>query len=277
MLNSAKNLSLLDERFWRDQKNWPHDSPGYVFLPRAFHEIGTANYRGGWARPPHVNEPKEPEDLEEPADDCIDEEIWDKYEQEDDRYEDACEEARADCENMWENVARLIAEACKTSALVSAVRAKVGGEMNELEPHYWNTESFEARFFRCDISLTYPFAKSRIDRSHWIYVTRDSLDRYLGKSPTTDAGMQSNTRGRSREPASDISSRRSSLPASKEQIREVANKIYADPVNDRPNMNEAWDLVKKELPNARRTRVWEVLREDAFANQRRSVGESIRR
>jgi hypothetical protein len=163
MLSAAKNLLLFDRQFWGNPKNWPHDPPGYVLLTRAFYEVGATSYRGKWVQPPQVNEPAEPE---EPAD-GDEEEIWDKYELEDDRYEDACEKARADCQNMWANVARMIAEACETSVLVSAVRAKVGGEMNELEPHYWNSESFEARFFRCDISLTYPFAKSRVDRSHW--------------------------------------------------------------------------------------------------------------
>ena len=102
-------------------------------------------------------------------------------------------------------------------------------------------------------------------------MTHESLDRYLGKSPTTDAVMKSDTRCSSK-PISDISSRRSSRRASKEQIREVANKIYADPVNNQPNMNKAWDLIKRELPNARRANVWEVLKEEAFAKQRRSAG-----
>ena len=183
MLSSAKNSLLFDRQFWGNRKNWPHDPPGYVFLAHAFHEVGVTSYRGEWVQPPRVNEPAEPE---EPANGSDDEEIWDKYEQEDDRYEDRCEKARVDCENMWANVARMIAEACETSALASAVRAKAGGEMNELEPHYWSTENFAARFFRCDISLTNPFARSRFDRSHWIYVTRDSLDRYSGKLPPID-------------------------------------------------------------------------------------------
>jgi hypothetical protein len=242
-------------------------------LARAFHAIGHAVFPDAWVESRDDNEPDEPE---EPDDNC-DAETEGRYELAYENWERACAQAEIDFENMWDSIARKIAEACQAGTLVSATRAKEGGQMIQLDADYWNTENFAVRFRRCDISLTNPFAKSRFDRSHWIYVTHDSLDRYLGKSPTTDAGMQSDTRGRSREPASDISSRRSSLPASKEQIREVANKIYADSVNDRPNMNEAWDLIKKELPNARRARVREVLREDAFANQRRSVGESIRR
>ena len=264
---------MFDHQFWAQPKSWPHDSPGYVFLARAFHDIGTATYRDRWVQPPDVNEPEEPED---PADDAV-EEAWEMHDQEYERYENACEQARANCENMWANVAQKIAVACKDGTLGSAIRAKEGGEFIKLKDHHWNTENFTTRFFRCDMSRSYPFAKGRLRRSHWIYVMRDSLDNYLGKSPATDAVMQSDTRGGSRQAASDISSRRSSLPASEKQIREVANKIYADPVNDRPNMNEAWDLIKKELPNARRARVWEVLREDAFATQRRLRGTKANR
>jgi len=266
MSKSAKS-SFLYYQFWAQPKGWPDDSPGYVFLARAFHDIGSAIYHDKWVQPPRVSEPEEPED---PVDDAG-EGAWEMHDQEYERYENACEEARADCENMWANVAQKIAEACKAGSLGSAIRAKEGGEFIKLEDHHWNIENFATRFFRCDMSRSYPFTKGRLHRSHWIYVTHESLDRYLGKSPATDAVMKSDTRCSSK-PISDISSRRSSRRASKEQIREVANKIYADPVNNQPNMNKAWDLIKRELPNARRANVWEVLKEEAFAKQRRSAG-----
>jgi hypothetical protein len=268
MLKSAKSSFLFDHPFWAQPKSWPHDSPGYVFLAQAFHDIGSATYHDGWVQPPRVNEPDEPED---PADDAG-EEAWEMHDQEYERYENACEEARANCEDMWANVAQKIAIACKDGTLGSAIRAKEGGEFIKLKDHHWNTENFTTRFFRCDMSRSYPFAEDRLRGSHWIYVTRDSLENYLGKSPAADAVMQSETCGGSRQAATDISSRRSSLTATKEEIREVANKIYADPVNDRPNMNKAWDLIKKELTNARRNRVFEVLRGEAFAKQRRDAG-----
>jgi hypothetical protein len=277
MLNRAKTLSMFDHQFWRDPKTWPSDSPGYVFLAGAFREIGSATYRGGWVQPPHVNEPKEPE---EPADDCVDEEAWDKYEQEDDRYEDACEKARANCENMWVNVVQMIAEACKAGSLAGAVRAKEGGKMIELEAHYWNTEDFAARFFRSDISFSYPFAKSRVDRSHWIYVTRDSLDKFLGKMPAIDLVAHPDTSEGSHQAGSNLSTgkhpRDHQAQAQREEsaarIRAELEKIYADPVNDRPNMNEAWNLLKDKLPKARRSMTMVILREPQFANQRRNPG-----
>jgi hypothetical protein len=56
------------------------------------------------------------------------------------------------------------------------------------------------------------------------------------------------------------------------RIRAELEKIYADPVNDRPNMNEAWNLLKGKLPKARRSMTMEILREPQFANQRRNPG-----
>jgi hypothetical protein len=234
-------------------------------LARAFHAIGRAAFADTWVETPYDNEPDEPE---EPDDNC-DAETEDRYELAYENWERACAQAKIDFANMWANVTQKIAEACKAGTLVSAVRAKEGGEFIRLEAHCWNTENLTVRFFRCDMTLSSPFEKRQSHRSHWIYVTRDSLDKYLGKSPATDAVMQSDS---SHEPASDTSSRRSLLPASKTQIRKVANKIYADPVNDRPNVIKAWELIKKELPDAKRDRVLEVIKESAFASQRRPAG-----
>jgi hypothetical protein len=61
-------------------------------------------------------------------------------------------------------------------------------------------------------------------------------------------------------------------PASKSQIRQVLKEIYADPTNDRPNEEDAWKLLQTMLPNAKRSMVREVLREDEFASQRRPRG-----
>ena len=61
-------------------------------------------------------------------------------------------------------------------------------------------------------------------------------------------------------------------PASKSQIRQVLNEIYADPTNDRPNEEVAWKLLQPMLPNAKRGMVREVLKEDEFASQRRLRG-----
>jgi hypothetical protein len=58
-----------------------------------------------------------------------------------------------------------------------------------------------------------------------------------------------------------------------EKIREEARKVYADPANDRPNVNVADPLIRLKLPDVRSDRVMEILREPEFAKQRRKAGE----
>jgi hypothetical protein len=61
-------------------------------------------------------------------------------------------------------------------------------------------------------------------------------------------------------------------PASESQIGNVLRKIYADPKNNRPNVEQAWKLVVAALPNARKSMVMRILKEPEFAEQRRSPG-----
>jgi hypothetical protein len=61
-------------------------------------------------------------------------------------------------------------------------------------------------------------------------------------------------------------------PASQAQIREALRRIYADPTNNRPNVNRAWVLLKTVLPTARKSLAHPIIREPEFANQRRNPG-----
>ena len=154
--------------------------------------------------------------------------------------------------------------------------------MIQLDADYWNTENFAVRFRRCDISLTNPFAKSRFDRSHWIYVNRDSLDSFLEQMPAIDLVAQPDTSEGLDKAGSNLSTRnalrpREHQPQSRGQdyvarIRAELKKIYADPVNDRPNMEKAWKLLRSKLPNARKEMTRQILREAQFATQRRDPG-----
>jgi hypothetical protein len=189
MLNSTKSLFPFDGQFWRDSKNWPRDRHDYAFLARAFHAIGRAVFADSWVESRYDNEPDEPE---EPDDNC-DAETEGRYELAYENWERACAQAKIDFENMWDSIARKIAEACEAGTLVTAIRAKEGGKMVQLDADYWDTENFAVRFRRCDISLTSPFAKSRFDRSHWIYVSRDSLDSFLEQMPAIDLVAQPDT------------------------------------------------------------------------------------
>jgi hypothetical protein len=195
---SSRAAFDLDSSFWRDSNSWPHDHPGYVFIASAFREIGALTYGGACVQPPNINEPEEPED---PPDDC-NEEIWDIHEQEYDRYERTCEEARAECEGMWATVARMISEACEIGALISGVRAKGGGKMKKLKPHYWNAEGVKSRFSRCEMSLNDPFSdRYRSKDAYWIFIARDSLRKYIGAqekratSVSTSSGEKNRVEG----------------------------------------------------------------------------------
>jgi hypothetical protein len=84
---------------------------------------------------------------------------------------------------MRASIARTIAEQSELGNLVTALRHRAGGRMNALDPDFWNTEYFGPRFFRCQMSLDQPFedpARVNVGSCYWIYVTRASLDRYMG-------------------------------------------------------------------------------------------------
>lgn len=86
---------------------------------------------------------------------------------------------------MHASIARTIAEQSELGNLMTALRHRAGGRMNALDRDVWNTEYFGPRFFRCQMSLDRPFedpARVSVGSCYWIYVTRESLDRYIGGS-----------------------------------------------------------------------------------------------
>ena len=65
--------------------------------------------------------------------------------------------------------------------------------------------------------------------------------------------------------------------ASKLQIRQALRKIYDEADDDPPNVNQAWALLKLQLPDAGRRRVREVLKENEFLARRRGPGRKAKR
>jgi hypothetical protein len=63
------------------------------------------------------------------------------------------------------------------------------------------------------------------------------------------------------------------LEATEAQIRQVAREVYADPANNRPNMEKTWRLIRAKLSNARRKRTRKVLAEDVFKKERKKAGK----
>ncbi len=179
MQSKRPTLSAIkfDPQLWRHPEGWPHDPLNYVFLARAFQEIGRARYGDEWTD--RYIEP------EEPPDDC-DEAANEQYDRD-------CEEAELKFENMRASIARTIAKQSELGNLVTALRHKAGGRMNALDPDCWNTEYFGPRFFRCQMSLDQPFedpARVSVGSCYWIYVTRESLDRCI--SGDSAAGLAAN-------------------------------------------------------------------------------------
>lgn len=268
MRNHSHNLKF-DAYFWNNPDSWPHDPPDHMFLARAFDEIGRTKCEARWGKSEcDIQEPEQPsDDRDVPA--------WEEYDRACDEYDRACEAFEASCREMRADVARMVAHECEIGNLITAVRLKVGGEMVTLTPDFWNTEAFASRCFRCDLSLTDPFSMDRFFRSHWIYVTRDSLEAYLEKqSASSDAYLQGGRGEDLSKPspmtqAATCSRRTASISA----VREALREIFADPVNDHPNDEEAWRLIQQIMPTARRHQVRDIIAEPEFANQQRSRGD----
>lgn len=95
-----------------------------------------------------------------------------------------------------------------------------------------------------------------------VTILRDDVNRYW---PLED----SSTKARN----SDNEARRRPPPPSVAAITEVARKIYRnDPLNP-PDLAVAEQLIRKELPGARRTLIRPILKSDEFDKQRPSPGK----
>ncbi len=155
---------LFDRSFWRSPKKWPHDPPEYVFLARAFNEIGRAIHGNQW---------KEPEYPEEPENDG-DENAWQAYE----RAEKEFEQLEIELANMKAKIAHFIREQCEKRNLVTAARV-AQGEMRDLEWYRWNIDDLRTMFFRCEVCLD--------AQRGWIFVTRNSLNGVLATQPYAES------------------------------------------------------------------------------------------
>jgi hypothetical protein len=181
--------------FWQTPKSWPSDSPEYVFLARAFNQIGHAIFGPKWDLPEDVSAEEREQDPNEDdsGEDALDNDNWDT--DNDNDWDSTLEKMQADVE-------REIAKQCLAGILVTAVRPKAGGKMTKLKPSHWHTENYNARFYCCQMSLKHPFPRVGVvtsSGSHWIYVTRKSLDRYVAGQPYAESRL--NALGKEELPA----------------------------------------------------------------------------
>ena len=86
-------------------------------------------------------------------------------------------------------VQRIIAEALAGGAGTYALRDLPGGEIGKPEPaSAWNTENYHDRFSKCRMNPYKPYdpvpSGTYTDGEYkWIFLARDSLDRFVGKAP----------------------------------------------------------------------------------------------
>jgi hypothetical protein len=136
-------------RFWNTSGEWPHDPPGYIFLARAFDQIGVRMFGEKWS---HKEEKiqRELETVDPDADDLV------------------LTEAQKELETMWVAIKNEFVKHCLKGDLVSAVRELRGGAMTDLGWETWNAENVDWRFDQCQMSLDHPF--ERCKGTHWIFI-----------------------------------------------------------------------------------------------------------
>jgi hypothetical protein len=170
----------MTNRFWRTPGDWPLDPPRYVFLARAFDEIGRALFGDKWSR--EVTPPKTKladSQMSEKSQELADNDDLESI------LLDENEKDNADDEHhrMWVAVKDEILKQCLAGHLVGAVRPTEGGETTDLQAKMWNAEKLGHRFDRCQMSLRHPFATSPKLDPHWIFLSRESLRKYLAAQP----------------------------------------------------------------------------------------------
>jgi hypothetical protein len=80
------------------------------------------------------------------------------------------------------HVQREIVIRCESEELKSAIRPRVGGEMNPIPRNWWNTENWAYRFALCQLDPTDPFGSDVSgERHYWVFVTEESLKQFVAK------------------------------------------------------------------------------------------------
>ena len=89
-------------------------------------------------------------------------------------------------------VQQKIVEQCEAGCLVSAFRPVGGGAMAVVPKELWNTESWHQRFFMCQLNPSGPFRPGVAGDGYcWIFLTRQSLDKFLLGQPFAGVATES--------------------------------------------------------------------------------------
>jgi hypothetical protein len=146
--------SPLNNAFWSKPELWPIDAEGYVFLARAFNQIGKAMFGEYWLGNEHL--------------------------------------AKADGNTDPGLIARRavvmeeIAKRLRDDDLVAGTRPIEGGMITDAPKAWWNTElnRITMRFINCEINPKNPFSGPVLSaKNSWIFINRGSLDDLLQRQP----------------------------------------------------------------------------------------------
>lgn len=146
--------SPLSNAFWSKPEHWPIDAEGYVFLARAFNQIGKAMFGEYWLGHEHL--------------------------------------AKADLNNDPGLIARRaaameeIARRLRDGDLVAGTRPIEGGTITDAPRAWWNTEAnrITTRFIDCEINPKHPFSGPALSAiNSWIFIKRSTLDDLLKLEP----------------------------------------------------------------------------------------------
>jgi hypothetical protein len=215
--------------FWQNPNSWPRDNSTHVFLARAVHQIGKAMFANGWTGEEGAIElyqtlppvPGAAGGREYFAHDLLLRSRpdfnraplnWPR------RFPDGSgfgsipptvkftdEEWAAAIDLVKQNhsqnmpaltrfgrVTNEIATAAENEKILTAWRAKAGGDYREIPREHWNTERYSQRFDMCQIQPFSPFSLgSAGDLYAWIFVARGSLENYIHalNPPTAEARL----------------------------------------------------------------------------------------
>jgi hypothetical protein len=198
-------------KFWRNQHEWPRDTPDYVFLGRVVHLLGRAMFMNEWIgdeptlqllqelpkvplngssgrayyahdllmknrpdlrRKPIHQRPRIQGLFTPPPTISFTKKEWQAALDIIRENNERCSPGLIRLAQVREKIINMAAD----GTLATALRPIAGGDQEPAPPVWWNTERAFNRFYYCQMNPIEPFSIAVAgDEFRWIYVRRDSL------------------------------------------------------------------------------------------------------